>query len=216
MIVALVPIKDLNRAKSRLKEIEKSIRIEIVKAMLRDVIHVYACSRYVDKTILVTPDPSIRETVRDFTIDIVYDGGNGQIEAYLKALETIPYKIDAVIFGVADAPFVSSEDVNTIVGFYRDGFDIVLTPSIDGGTNIMLQRYPLMIELMHGKNSFQKHLARALQKTIRVNVYSTLGTSIDIDTAEDLIIAKQLCSIYGGKELCRILSLYGTSLIRHK
>ncbi len=209
MIVALIPVKDLSRAKSRLKDIEKSIRIEIVKTMLKDVIHAYTHSKYVDKTVLITPDVNIGVTVSNFNIDLVQDDGSGQIKAYFKALESVSsrHKLNAIIFGVADTPFISNTDIDAIVELYTDGYDVVLTPSINGGTNIMLQRYPLIVELMHGRDSFQKHLAKAIQKTVKVYVYSTLGTSIDIDTIEDVMMAKQLCIIYRDREreVCRIL-----------
>lgn len=215
MIVALIPVKDLSRAKSRLKDVERSIRLEFVKNMLKDVIHAYIHSKYIDRTVLITPDVSMDEVVGSFNIDLVHDSGNGQIEAYFKALEYISskYKLNAIIFGVADTPFISSKDIDAIIELYMDGYDIILTPSIDGGTNIMLQRYPLIIELMHGKESFQKHLTKAIQKTTKVYVYSTLGTSIDIDTIEDIIIAKQLCTIYREREICK--TLHKINLARH-
>lgn len=208
MIVALIPVKDLIRAKTRLRGIDSSIRSEIVKAMLRDVIYAYVSSKYIDSTVLITPDTSMRETVKEFDIDVVQDYGYGQVEAYLKAIKDLSgnYKFKAVIFGVADTPFISCHDIDSVAKLYMNGFEVILTPSIDGGTNIMLQRYPLVIDLMHGEGSFQKHLIRAIKKVTRVYVYSTLGTSIDIDTLDDIMIAKHLCSnIFKDRELCRVL-----------
>ncbi|MCS7112159.1 MAG: 2-phospho-L-lactate guanylyltransferase [Ignisphaera sp.] len=212
MIVAIVPVKDISKAKSRLRCIDTHTRIEIVKAMLRDVLHAYTSSRYVDRTVLVTPSLSIDvvEVVKSFNVDVVQDDGSGQIEAYNRALKTVSdsHRFDAVFFGVADTPFISGTDVDVIAEFFEKGFDVVLTPSIDGGTNMMLQRYPLMVELMHGRNSFQKHLVRAIQKTTRVYIYSSLTTAIDIDTIDDIMMARQLCMMYR-RELCRII--YGVA-----
>jgi 2-phospho-L-lactate guanylyltransferase len=211
MIVVLIPIKALTKAKSRLRPIEESIRIEIIKAMLRDVIDAYINSKSVERVILITPDTNVKDIVKEFDIDIIKDDGVGQIEAYFKgidhALKNYGYKLNSLIFGVADTPFISSYDVNTIARVYQEGFEAVLVPSIDGGTNVMLQKYPLAIELMHGENSFKRHLFKAFEKRIKVYIYSSIGSFIDIDTVEDIVVAKYLCEyIYrDDKGICKVL-----------
>lgn len=208
LIAAIVPVKDISRAKSRLKCIDRYTRIEIVKAMLRDVLHAYTGSRYVGRTILVTPNLStdVVDVIKNFSVDTVQDDGSGQIEAYNRALKILSssYRFDAVFFGVADTPFISSADIDVVAEFFERGFDVILAPSVDGGTNIMLQRYPLLVELMHGRNSFQKHLVRAIQRTTRVYIYSSLSTAIDVDTIDDIMMARQLCNMYR-RELCRVI-----------
>lgn len=66
---------------------------------------------------------------------------------------------------------------------------IVLAPSRDGtGTNALLARPPLVVPYVFGVNSLQHYIAQARSYQLSYMLYRSLGTELDIDTLEDLML----------------------------
>jgi 2-phospho-L-lactate guanylyltransferase len=93
---------------------------------------------------------------------------------------------DSVLILPADLPFVSSEDINRLVALGSEKSTVVLSPSLDGGTNALFLNPPNLISVCFGSNSFFKHVKEALGKGVAIKFYSSRGTALDIDSEEDL------------------------------
>jgi len=189
-LTAIVPIKEFDKAKSRLSSIlPHHLRKELVKNMLKDVLRALTNANEVKDVIIVTPSKEIHNVTSLFSkVHIVYDEGKGQIPAVMKAMQfALDFiKPDAILLTVADIPLIRPQDINEAAKLAKPYNTIVLAPSIDGGTNIMVQHPPRLIELMYGENSFYKHLKLARSKNINVRIYRSNTVILDVTDINDL------------------------------
>ena len=195
-VIAIVPYKGSIKSKSRLSNILPSnIRIQLSKAMLMDVLNALIHSNKINKVILVTPDSRITKEIGEIEkVKLVIDYGKGQIKAVKEAIKIIKsMEVDALMYCVADMPLVKSENFNEIIRLISGRNTIVLSPSIDGGTNIILEYPPNLINLRYGPNSFIKHIYEAVKRNLNIKLYATMETIIDVDTIDDLILISSLC-----------------------
>jgi len=196
--VAIIPVKDLSRAKSRLsKYLPLNLRRELTIAMFNDVLSTLTLCNSIQHVIVVTPSDEVKDVARAFKkIAIVRDEGVGQIPAVMKAID---YAInvlnpETILLTVADVPLIRPWNVEEVIRLAKSYNTVVLAPSVDGGTNVMVQHPPLIVRLMYGKSSFYKHLEEARGKKITVRTYYSLETSIDVDTIDDMRSVLRVCA----------------------
>ncbi len=194
--VAILPVKNLSNAKSRLSNVlDLELRKEFVTSMLRDVTKALVHASSIDKVVIVTPDKSISNVISlSSKISIIYDEGLGQIPAVVKALNLVSryMKPRIVLLTVVDVPLIKSKDINDIIKLaqYKT---VVMVPSINGGTNVIAQHPPGLVELKYGKDSFRKHLLQAALKDINVEIYVSPHIVFDVDDANDLKLLLDIC-----------------------
>ena len=189
-IIAIIPVKSLAVSKSRLAlYYSASERRELSLAMLKDVVGAVEHSKYIDKVYIITPDASIQHHLYSSRrIKFLFDNGVGQTPAVIKAINHITKNgvLEVLVLLVADIPLIQTRNIDEIISIAINKEHCVLAPSIDGGTNIMTQFPEKIIKLMYGKNSFMKHLKQARSMGLKVSIYDTVETSLDIDTIEDV------------------------------
>lgn len=190
MLAAIVPFKGLRIAKSRLSPtLSDRARMEIALAMLLDVVEACLSSATISRTIVVTPDPRVAGLLSGMEIEVLADRGVGQTAAVELALRKLWKAGDppsAVALLVADIPLISGRNLDEAASLAGSEGTVVLTPSSDGGTNILVQRPPGVLRLSYGPGSFRRHLEDALRLGLRVRVYRAAEAEIDIDKPEDL------------------------------
>ena len=190
MLAAIVPFKGLRTAKSRLSPaLPDRARMEIALAMLLDVVEACLSSTAISRTVVVTPDPEAAELLSGMGVEVLADRGVGQTAAVELALRRLGEAGDppsAVALLVADIPLVSGRNLDEAASLAGSEGMVVLTPSSDGGTNILVQRPPGVLRLSYGPGSFRRHLEEALRRGLRVRVYRAAEAEIDVDTPEDL------------------------------
>jgi 2-phospho-L-lactate guanylyltransferase len=100
-------------------------------------------------------------------------------------------KASSVAVLLADIPMIEPRDLKELYSVGGTAQKVVLTPSLKGGTNVMVREPPNIIAPAYGRWSFSTHL-RAAQKT-EVAVYSVSNQrlSFDVDTPEDLIAVER-------------------------
>ena len=92
---------------------------------------------------------------------------------------------------LADIPLVEERDLKELYSVGDIAPGIVLSPSLKGGTNVMVREPPGIIAPAYGRWSYSTHL-RAAQKTgLAVYSVSNPRLSFDIDTPEDLITMRR-------------------------
>ena len=189
-IVAIVPVKEFSKAKTRLaKVLSREARIELSKAMLKDVILALASNCEVKQIIITTPNKDMNEiTALSSKIKVLHDNGVGQLPALRKSLNYVlnMFNPNAILITVADLPSIKPWDISHVIHLAQTYNSVVLAPSADGGTNIMIQHPPAIINLKYGPMSFRKHVEEARKKKIFVKTYLSETTLIDLDTPEDL------------------------------
>lgn len=187
---AIVPAKRFGEAKMRLAAIlTRAERARLARAMLHDVMSALHGARRLAGILVVTGDPSVANLVRPFGAHVINDVvESGLNDAVREGLRALAKEQDAgAIIIPGDVPFVTSAEVDAVLGTMEQ-HAIVLTPALqDGGTNCLAMRWPDAIEPCYGNDSFMRHQAAARHAGIDYGICRLDGLGRDIDRPEDLV-----------------------------
>jgi 2-phospho-L-lactate guanylyltransferase len=202
-------MKELSSSKTRLSNyLTSDERCELSLSMLKDVVTSVMLCKYIDYTIIVTPDAQLKELLAEFSgIDFIYDKGISQTLAVEYAISYASKHVapDITVICVADIPLLQARNLDEIISIALKEESCVLAPSSDGGTNVIAQHLVKPLKLMYGPHSFEKHLATAKNQGIKIDVYRSSETLIDVDTIDDLrLLSKIGCHGYTSNILNKI------------
>lgn len=189
MIVAAVPVKDLENAKQRLIPVlSPSERRELARAMLEDVLTALGGAG-LDVVLVVTRDAEVIELARRFAVTILEEADNrGHTEAVaLAQREAALRRSHAFLTIPGDVPLVTGEEVRAVCRAADPGRSAVFVPSRSGfGTNAALLTPPDLMPLKFGEPSFANHLTAARERGFEPTVLRLPGLGLDIDGPDDL------------------------------
>jgi 2-phospho-L-lactate/phosphoenolpyruvate guanylyltransferase len=187
--IAVIPVKGLLDSKSRLnRALAPQDKKKLILAMLKDVLRSAWDSELFDRVTVVSPDRNVeREANLEQGVFLHQEGiglNSGIRQATLLGTRAKSASLAVVL---ADIPLVQPKDLEELYAVGSSAERVVLSPSLKGGTNVMIREPPDLIPSSYGRWSFSNHL-RAAQKT-GVPVYSVSNPrlSLDIDTPGDLI-----------------------------
>jgi 2-phospho-L-lactate guanylyltransferase len=188
-IWAIVPVKSFARAKARLGPVlDARQRVELVRAMLGDVL---VGLRQVDGLagiVVVSGDPAAREVARAHRVESIDDPlEEGPNEAVLLALPVLRrWGADAMAVIPSDVPQLEANGLQPIVEALSRPLVALVPAARDGGTNL-LGCAPLdAIAPCFGPGSFMRHMAAANGAGLDPRVFETPSLLYDIDRPEDL------------------------------
>ena len=147
MIWALLPVKDLARAKTRLSGVlAPHERRRLAQAMLEDVLCALGQVEQLAGVLLVSEDLRADLLAHKYPIEVMTEqslgckGLNGVVESATALLAARGATDVMVIHG--DLPLVQSADLAAVLAAYREpGVNLLVVPDLKGkGTNLML--YP--------------------------------------------------------------------------
>jgi len=180
--------RDPASAKTRLAPfLSRGARADLAAAMLDDVI---AATRGVPfaKRLIVTESAAVRKVARAAgleTLDVPASGTNGAARAALKASRDG----GRALLLVADVPLVTKADLDALIA---TAAPVVVAPDRHRrGTNALLLTPPSVIAPGFGRDSYRVHRERAARAKAKVRVVRTRGLSTDIDSPDDLRVARR-------------------------
>lgn len=187
--VAVVPVKRLNEAKTRLAGVMlPEQRAALTLEMLRHVLDVLTRSGVVDLIAVVGPSaeglnlPTNVTHVGQSTPGLNHAIGQGKEWAIARGT-------DALMVVLGDLPLLTPDDITSIVQLGSDSGTVVLAPDRhNAGTNIMLAHPASLARFAFGIDSYPKHLKLHREAGARVETYISPGTTLDVDTKEDLFL----------------------------
>jgi 2-phospho-L-lactate guanylyltransferase len=183
MRVIAVPVKSLERAKSRLSQVLAPFeRAALTLAMLEDVLD--ACLRMPGwQTWVVSPDESVLEVSARRRARPVVEEKAG-LTAAIRQVQEEAAEADALAVVLGDLPLLTAESLSRVL---RTVGPVVTAPSASQeGTNVLLRRPPLAIPARFGTNSFRKHREAAELKELPFAVVHAPELSFDLDTPDDI------------------------------
>ena len=186
--VAIVPVKTLADAKRRLSShLTIQERRLLVLAMLEDVLNAIQASNAFQETIVVSPDKTVIAAATKHGSKTLLQTGPG-LNTGIQQATSQAIKTGATITAniLADIPLIQPQDTDEILRIGSDSPRVILSPSFDGGTNIMLRSPPNIIDHSYGRWSFTRHLRYAQKKQVPVYAVSNARSSFDVDTIDDL------------------------------
>jgi 2-phospho-L-lactate guanylyltransferase len=187
---AIVPVKDLSKAKERLSTIlSQSERTSLAHTMLEDVLIAVKGSRLLDRLFVVTPDERAIEVAESLGAEVIKEkeqpGESASVDFASGLCKEMGAESVLVIPG--DAPLIVSEDIDFILEKEKPYPSAILVPSRDEmGTNAILRKPPDSFPSRFGYDSFRKHINEAKQRNIPFEIYRLPRIALDIDEPKDL------------------------------
>jgi 2-phospho-L-lactate guanylyltransferase len=190
-IHAVVPVKALARAKSRLAgRLSLAERHDLVIEMLDRVLSTLLGSRgaalanawviSADPEVLAMAESAGASTMVDHTGDL--NGALGQARAALTSAGAA-----AMLVIPADVPLISRADVSSLADILGGGGDLAMATDRQGdGTNALGMRLPSALPFRFGEQSAHLHRDAAASLGLRLQLYASPTLSLDVDDPESL------------------------------
>jgi 2-phospho-L-lactate guanylyltransferase len=187
---AVVPIKELDRAKERLAPAQPPERRRaLMLAMLEDVLAALAATPGLGGLAVVTVDAAARRLAARYGARIIEmgarDGHSGAVAAAARLL--VVEGCPGMLTVPGDIPLVTPAEIAQLVAAHRPAPAFTIAPSRDErGSNAIICSPPDAVPLRFGEDSFFPHLQAAEKCGIRPTVLRLSGIALDVDTPEDL------------------------------
>lgn len=198
---AILPVKRLHRAKSRLgASVADPLRGELARAMVGDVLVALAETRSVERTIVVTADESVAAAARYLGALVVKDTAEPTQSAAvgLGIAAAVAEGFERVLCVPGDCPALDPAEIDALLegGAGRRSKDtrpgVAIVPDRHGtGTNGLLLSPPNAIAPSFGPGSRERHERLAVDADVAYRVEQPASLLLDIDTGEDLAALRE-------------------------
>ena len=204
---AIIPVKPLKRAKSRLAAaLPPDARYELAQAMFRHVLSVALSARSVTGALVISRDTKALTIAREMGAKTLQEGADSNLNpALLRATMVVrTWRADAVLVLPADLPFITDEDIEGMAALSLDSSIVIATDSAQDGTNALLVRPPGAIEYAYGAGSYARHVAQAQAAGMSARRYDSPRTRLDIDVPDDLQVYQRILAAGNHSHLPKI------------
>lgn len=179
-MLAIVPVKGLNGAKTRLVPLlSPDERAELVRGMLAAVLAACEESESVMSTLVVTPEPRLAP----IGVEILLDPGVGHAAAVVSALADRRAANGALVV-MADCPLATGGSLDRLA---KAATPVALAPALDGGLNALALSSP---DLFHPVFGVPDAAARTIESAraagIEPAVVDEPLLAFDVDRPSDL------------------------------
>jgi 2-phospho-L-lactate/phosphoenolpyruvate guanylyltransferase len=188
----VVPVKPLNRAKSRLADVlSPEQRQHFAESMLRRVLTVTRAVRAVTGTLVISRDPKALSIARDLGARTVQESGAPALNpALMRATQLLAgWRSRAVVVLPADLPFITADDVAGVIKAAGDAEQVVViaTDRARDGTNALFVRPPGLLTYDYGSHSYERHIRQAREIGAAVVEYESDNLKFDLDEPQDIV-----------------------------
>jgi 2-phospho-L-lactate guanylyltransferase len=187
---AIVPIKPLSKAKSRLSEVlTPEQREQLAFNLLARTVRLLLPLPQIQGVLVISRDTRALAMVRSLGAQTVQEGGTPELNnALLRATQVLRTRgAGAVLVVPSDIPLLSGEDIEKMVTLGRYQSSVIIAPDRrEEGTNLLLVRPPGLIPYRFGLNSFTEHQRLAQEANASLAVYQSERAGLDLDTPDDL------------------------------
>ncbi len=194
-IFAVVPVKEIDAAKSRLAPTHSpELRRGLAQAMLEDVLAALSSVPTLAGIVLATVDPFARQLASRYGARIFEaDARDGHTGAVMAAAPRLAAEGHAGMLTVpADVPLITPDEVSRLLAAHAEAPAFSIVPAHDRrGSNAILMTPPDAVPLAFGDDSFLPHLATARRFGIEPSIFPMAGIGLDIDNDRDLALLMQ-------------------------
>jgi 2-phospho-L-lactate guanylyltransferase len=200
MHTALIPVKSLDEAKSRLAtHLTQAQRATLMLDMLHHVICILQASKVLERISVVSPDRRVLDQAQAWGAHTRVEEETGHNPALtVAATRELAEGATALLTISADLPLLQVSDIRGMIEQSKH-HAIVLAPSHDyTGTNALLTRPPLVLPYTFGPGSLQRYLSEGRIRQLSSGLYSSISLGLDIDTSKDLTTLQryQFCTTF--------------------
>ena len=183
---ALVPLKPLARAKTRLSgRLDDGARVRLMCLLLERTVGEAARAQSLERIVLVSSEPRSREIADRHGIEWFDDGGLPWNEALAAATQEAVDSDDVLMLS-ADLPVVTSREIETFVAA-APVRGLAIARARDGGTNAVLLRPAGAIVTCFGvPGSAARHARLAAEAMLPAAIVDLPGLATDLDSPDDV------------------------------
>jgi 2-phospho-L-lactate guanylyltransferase len=192
MAQALVPLKDLVQAKTRLAGLLRPAeRRALAQAMAEDVLTVLSSHSSIAQITLVSDDPGAGLLAQRYGARCWSEqslGGSG-LNAIIKSASDrlLGNGEEPLLVLHADLPLLTVHDISAVLSSQRELQGLIIGCDRQGsGTNLLAFNAAHMPRFCFGLDSCTGHVASARSAGIPVQILQRSGISVDVDVAPDL------------------------------
>lgn len=189
MLHAIVPVKSLALAKSRLSEmLDPGERRELALAMLEDVLRMLRATPIVARVGVVSRDPTVLRLAYRMGADRLLDQTRDLNGALTQAAAQYTQSgAEALLVLHGDLPLATPDELGLLAAKLTSSTDIAFAPARDGGTNALACIAPHPMPFSFGGRSLERHVHGAQEQHLTPHLVRSRGLERDIDRPEDLI-----------------------------
>ncbi len=187
--VAILPIKSLDVAKSRLSAaLSAGQRRALAEAMFADVLTALRRSEQVDRVIVTTTDRIAQRIASGHGAEVLEDRGDGHSQAATLGINLLlGERVARALLVPGDCPLLDPIELDQLLRYAARPRSAVIVPDRHGtGTNALLLNPPDALTPSFGEGSCARHVALAAQQGTQAEIVSVPTLALDIDTPEDL------------------------------
>jgi len=190
MRALLLPVKDLNNAKTRLIGVlTPEERFALAGAILADTIRAVRGARRAEKIFVVTNYEPVMQLAKENHWEILAEEKQISESHSVDAASRICEQrgVTALLRLPLDVPLVQASDIDDLLAVECEDRALVIVPSRDGtGTNAILRTPPTLFPSHFGRGSFAKHVGEAERIGARVIFRRSTRLEMDVDDEADL------------------------------
>jgi 2-phospho-L-lactate guanylyltransferase len=192
-IWAIVPVKPLKRAKSRLASVlSVEEREAFSRKLLTHTLDVVAQVPDIEKILVVSRDTTVLRIAREHDARTVTESGAPELNAALTRAANLAtsFGADAVLVVSTDLPLMAPPDLESMIASADSSHNsIVIAPDRhDASTNAIFMRPPRIVPFVFGPDSFAHYTSLAKDRGIDSHIHRPQGLMLDVDTPEDLTL----------------------------
>ncbi len=186
-VTAIVPLKALNAAKTRLADaVDAEGRREVVAAMLARVLTACRNCPRIGDVLLVVGDAAGAALGRELATDVLVVAQPGLAVA-MAAADAVTRGAAATLVVAADLPLATGEDLTAVCDAAGAADPaVVVAPTTDGGTAALLRRPAAVVATAYGPQSAAAHMRLAAAAGVPAVSLHCPNLALDVDTPDHL------------------------------
>jgi 2-phospho-L-lactate guanylyltransferase len=198
---AIIPVKPLSQAKSRLATVlTPGEREHLAAGLLERTIRLLLSVPEIRGVLVISRDADVLAVAQKWGAQAIQEIGTPELNSALRrATQTLTaWKGDAVLVVPEDIPLLAEDDVRQVLSLAREANSVVIAPDRrEEGTNLLLVRPPGLIPYGFGEHSFSEHQRLAREAHAALSIYRSERTALDLDIPDDLWRYRELAKALG-------------------
>lgn len=187
--LAILPIKSLDEAKSRLRgALEPVVRRALVEAMFSDVLIALGRCAAVESVLVVSGDHGSQRIAAGYGAMVLEDDQHGHNRAAGCGIDrALEMGLDRVLLIPGDCPLLDPAELEALLSRPTAERSVLIVPDRHGtGTNALVLTPPDVIHPAFGPGSRERHEQIAGEAEVTAEVVEVPTLALDVDTSEDL------------------------------
>jgi 2-phospho-L-lactate guanylyltransferase len=187
MDAGIVPVKGLQRAKSRLSgHFDDDTRLALARALLHDTLSLCSSVEALRWWFVSDDDEVLQDATRAGFATLRDDGDGLNPALELATAKVVAAGATSATVVPVDVPLAWRGDLQDLLDTGATSDVVVIPSGRDGGTNALYVAPPDLIPPRFGEGSMKAHMSEAERRGLRCAILALPRIALDIDTIEDV------------------------------